>query len=125
MNNQLIPWTIEIRDLATRLRTEEGGWQAVRIDLSIRALAAAMPQSIEECLNYQPICQWILDEWPQRPPAPLETQLLELAHFIFDYDARAERIVVVAGNAGVELSRHEFEAVERMRSTAIPYARAA
>jgi dihydroneopterin aldolase len=117
MDNQYIPWTIEIRDLATRLRTEEGGWQAVRVDLSIRALTPAVPQSIEECLNYQPICQWMLDEWPQRPSAPLEARLQELARFIFGYDARVERIDADAGNAGIVLVRHEYETV--------PFARAA
>jgi dihydroneopterin aldolase len=117
MDNQLIPWIIEIKDLATRLRTEEGGWQAVRIDLSIRALTPAVPQSIEECLNYQPICHWMLDEWPRRPQAPLEARLLELARFIFGYDARVERIDAAAGNAGIVLSRHECEA--------FPFARAA
>lgn len=116
MDNQLIPWTIEIKDLATRLRTEEGGWQAVRIDLSIRALTPVVPQSIEECLDYQPICRWMLDEWPQRPPAPLEARLLELARFIVGYDVRAERIVAAAGNAGIVLSRHECETVTFARA---------
>jgi 7,8-dihydroneopterin aldolase/epimerase/oxygenase len=125
MDNQLIPWTIEIRDLATRLRTEEGGWQAVRIGLSICALTPAVPQSIEECLNYQPICQWMLDEWPLRPPASLEARLLELAHFIFGYDARVERIEAAAGKDDIVLSRHEYETAEHMQSGAIPYARAA
>lgn len=125
MDNQLVPWTIEIRGLATRLRTEEGGWQSVRIDLSVRALTPAAPRSIDECLNYQPICQWMLDEWPQRPSAPLEARLLELAHFIFGYDARVEWIEVAAGKAGIVLSRHEYETAEHMRSGAIPYARAA
>lgn len=116
MDNQLIPWTIEIKDLATRLRTEEGGWQAVHIDLSLRALTPAVPQSIEECLNYQPICKWMLDEWPQQQPAPLDARLLELARFIFDYDARVERIEAAAGKVGIVLSRHECEAVPLARA---------
>jgi dihydroneopterin aldolase len=116
MDNRLIPWTIEIRDLATRLRTEEGEWQAVHIDLSIRALTPAVPQSIEECLNYQPICQWMLDEWPQRPPAPLEARLLELARFIFDYDARVERIDAAVGKTCIVLSRHDCEAAPLARA---------
>lgn len=115
MDNQLIPWIIEIRDLATRLRTEEG-WQALSIDLSIRAHTPAVPQSIEECLNYQPICRWMLDEWPQRPPAPLEARLLELARFIFGYDARVERIEAAAGKTGIVLSRHECEAAPLARA---------
>lgn len=125
MDNQLIPWTIEIKDLATRLRTEEGGWQSVRIDLSIRARTPAVPQSIEECLDYQPICRWMLDEWPQRPPAPLEARLLELARFIFGYDARAERVAAAAGNAAIVLSRRECEAAGDMRTEPVQYARAA
>lgn len=125
MDNQLIPWIIEIKELATRLRTEEGGWQPVQIDLLIRARTPAVPQSIEECLDYQPICRWMLDEWPQRPPALLEARLLELARFIFDYDARAEWIDAAAGNAGIVISRHECEAAGDMRTVAVQYARAA
>ena len=125
MDNQLIPWIIEIKDLATRLRTEEGGWQPVRIGLSIRARTPAVPQSIEECLDYQPICRWMLDEWPQWPPAPLEARLLELARFVFDYDARAERIDAAAGNYGIALARHECEAAGDMRTVPVQYARAA
>lgn len=125
MDNQLIPWIIEIKELATRLRAEEGGWQAVRIDVSIRARTPALPQTIEECLDYQPICRWMLDEWPQRRPAPLEAHLLELARFIFDYDARAEWIDAAAGNAGIALARHECKAAGDMRTVPVPYARAA
>ena len=125
MDNQLIPWIIEIKELETRLRMEEGGWQTVRTDLAIRALTPAVPQSIDECLNYQPICRWMLDEWPQRPPAPLERRLLELAHVIFRYDARVERIEAASGKAGIVLSRHEYETAELALSGAIPYARVA
>ena len=139
MKNPLIPWTIEIKDLMTRLRVglleHERAYQPIRVNLSIRAITPAFPQSIEECLNYQPICEWAVREWPKQPHTPLlETKILELMRFIFEYDARVEWIDAVlskpeAAEKGctVEIrmtaSREEFEAAEMGESMpAVSYA---
>jgi 7,8-dihydroneopterin aldolase/epimerase/oxygenase len=97
MSTRVIPWTIEISNLATKLRVgiwdHEREFQPICIDLSIRAITSAFPQSIEDCLDYQPICHWITDEWPKQAHTPLlETKLCELMHFVFAFDARIEWI---------------------------------
>ena len=95
MNTRVIPWTIEIKDIDTQLRVgiweHEREHQPIRICISMRAIVPVFPQSIEDCLNYEPICRWIIDEWPKSPHTPLlETKLSELMRFIFDSDARLE-----------------------------------
>ncbi|MFD2270791.1 dihydroneopterin aldolase [Undibacterium arcticum] len=100
MNPRVIPWTIEVDEIQTQSRVgiweHERELQPLRISLSLRAIAPAFPQSIEDCLNYEPVCRWITDEWPAQPHTPLlETRLRELMHFIFDYDARIEWVDVV------------------------------
>lgn len=93
MDTRVIPWTIEISDICTQLRVgildHEREFQPIRISVSIRAIASASPQTIEDCLDYQPICRWITEEWPEQPHTPLlETKLRELMSFIFSYDSR-------------------------------------
>lgn len=95
MNRRVITWTIEIAAIETQLRVgiwdHEREYQPIRVSLSIRAIAPAFPETIEDCLNYQPICHWITDEWPRQPHTPLlETRLRELMEFVFDFDARVE-----------------------------------
>jgi dihydroneopterin aldolase len=99
MNPRVIPWTIEVEEIQTQSRVgiweHERELQPLRISLSLRAIAPAFPQSIEDCLNYEPVCRWIIDEWPAQPHTPLlETRLRELMRFIFDYDARIEWVDV-------------------------------
>jgi dihydroneopterin aldolase len=126
MNPRVIPWTIEIADIETRLRV--GIWehervlQPIRISMSIRALAAAIPESIADCLNYEPICRWIVETWPAQPHTELlETKLRELMDFVFNYDARIERVelaiakpqaIAAARGVGLRmaLERGEYEA---------------
>jgi FolB domain-containing protein len=95
MNTRMISWTIEIADIDTELRVgiweHERGLQPIRISISMRALAAVIPQSIDDCMNYEPICRWIVDTWPAQPHTPLlETKLRELLDFVFAHDARIE-----------------------------------
>lgn len=99
MNPPLIPWTIEIADIETKLCVgiweHERAFQPIRINITIRAIAPLFPISIEDCVNYQPICEWITDDWPRQPHTPLlETKLRELICFVFDFDARIEWIDV-------------------------------
>lgn len=91
MNTQMTPWTIEIKALATQLRfgAFDARPQPVSVDIAIGALTPAWPQMIEDCMNYQPVCRWLLEDWPGRPYTPrLETRLRELLQFIFDFDQR-------------------------------------
>lgn len=94
MNQILIPWTVEIRSLRTQLRGARGGAvQAVSVDVTVRALTPAHPVSIDDCMDYQPICRWILDELPGwRHGQRWECALQALLDFVFDADARIESV---------------------------------
>jgi dihydroneopterin aldolase len=126
MTTPLITWTIKIEDVGTWSRV--GIWehelelQPLRISLSVQAIAPAFPRRIEDCLDYQPICRWITDDWPRMPHTPLvETRLRELMDFVFHYDPRIEWVdasvlkpTAVAQAAGVgvrvAMSRSDYEA---------------
>lgn len=127
MSTQIIPWTIEIINLETKLRVgiweHEHEFQPIHINISIRAIAPAFPQFIEDCINYQPICSWMVNDWPQQQHTPLlETKLRELMCFIFNFDSRIEwadiaisktKAIQEAHSVGVKmaLSRCEYEAI--------------
>ena len=129
MDMHLIPWTIEITDINTQLRVgiwdHEREFQPIRINLSLRAIAPIFPHTIEDCLNYQPICRWITDEWPKQPHTPLlETKLRELMSFVFDFDSRVEWVdlaiskptaILAAYGVGIRmaLSRADYEGAFR------------
>lgn len=139
MNTRVIPWTIEIAEIETRLRV--GIWehelapQPIRINLTVRAIAAALPESIEDCVNYEPICRWIIDEWPQQPHTGLlETRLRELMAFVFGFDHRIEWVdaaiakpQAISGVRGVglrmALSRDDFESAFRSAPAAASHDR--
>ena len=122
----LTTWTIEITDLETESRL--GIWphelqpQPVRVSMTLRAIAAAFPTAIGECMDYEPLCKWICGAWSEMAHTPLlETRVRELTDFIFLYDARIEwaAVKVVKVNAvpqaaavgiSVSLSRLEHEA---------------
>ena len=128
----LTTWTIEITDLETESRL--GIWphemqpQPVRISMTLRAIAAAFPTTIDECLDYEPLCKWICSAWSGLPHTPLlETRVRELTDFIFLYDARIEwaAVKIVKVNAvhqaaavgiSVTMSRLEHEASFGMQS---------
>lgn len=136
MHTEIIPWTIEINNLETRLRVgiweHERAFQPVHIRLSLRAITAASPQSIEDCLDYQPICRWIVSDWPQQPHTPLlETKLRELMDFIFSYDARIEwadaaiskpQAIAEARGVGVRLalSRDDYDSIFCRKTSLTP-----
>jgi dihydroneopterin aldolase len=126
MITRVIPWTIEIAALNTRLRVgiwdHERELQAIQIHLSIRAIAPVLPQTIDDCLDYQPICHWIVNVWPEQAHTMLlETKMNELLAFVFNFDARIEWVdaaickpsaIAEARAVGVRmaLSRGEYEA---------------
>lgn len=141
MNTRLIPWTIEIAGIDTHLRV--GIWehelepQPIRINLTLRAIAPAHPASIDDCVNYEPVCRWMIDEWPRHPHTQLlETRLRELLTFVFRFDARIEWIdasiskpQAIAGVGGVGLrlamTRDDFETAfqcaQEVASIGLPY----
>ena len=93
MDTGLIDWTIEIRELKTWLRfgMSDNLPQAVSVDIGIRARTPVRPQAIEDCVNYQPICRWALDDWPRHAHLPLlDGHAGALLDFIFAFDERIE-----------------------------------
>jgi dihydroneopterin aldolase len=108
MNTKLIPWTIEVRALATELRRDADPRcrQAACVDITIRALAPAFPQTIEDCINYQPICEHVLGRWSAAANALLpETAVRELMAFILGFDERIGQVDVALSTGGVTLRR--------------------
>jgi hypothetical protein len=110
MNPPRIQWGIEIERLIAyfpnSLSTTDALPTPLRVDLSISALAPALPLSIADCMDYQPICQWICHQWPltearvnlscQAVVSRLANQhkLAELLVFLFEYDQRIQTVDV-------------------------------
>ena len=128
----MMTWTMEIADLRTDSRV--GIWphelhpQPLRVSMTLRVVATAFPQTIDECLDYEPLCKWICGAWSGNAHTPLlETRVRELTDFIFAYDGRIEwaAVKIVKSNAvrqaggvgiSIAMSRSEYEASFGMRS---------
>jgi len=122
-------WSVSIERLCTQLRVgvydHEREPQPVWVTLRLRGSAAACPTALGECIDYEPLCRWITEQWPCTPHIPLlETRVNELLAFTFDFDRRVQEVQVglakqrVSGSAvaiGIErsVSRTEFEAQRR------------
>ncbi len=126
-------WSVRIERLCTQLRVgiyaDELEPQPVWVDLVLHGTAAACPAALGECLDYEPLCRWITEEWPGTPHIPLlETRVNELIAFAFDFDGRVQQVRAglakerVSGSAvsvGIErsVSRADFEAQRRHGQT--------
>jgi len=122
-------WSVRIERLRTRLRVgvdaDELAPQPVWVTLRLRGVAAACPVTLDECIDYAPLCRWITEAWPRTPHVPLlETRVNELVAFAFNLDARVQEVHVglakqrmggQAASVGIErcVSRPEFEAQRR------------
>ncbi|MES2259452.1 MAG: hypothetical protein V4724_13065 [Pseudomonadota bacterium] len=106
MQQQLIPWTIEIKQLMTRLRGAPSlPDRPVCIDVTIRAMTPACPREIEDCMNYQPVCEWIVEDLPRQRYRPrLETALRAVLAVVVDSDPRIEWAEVNMTVAGTTLT---------------------
>lgn len=86
-------WTIRVHRLETQLRVglgiDEQHPQPISVSLRVTGLAEVHPESLDQCFDYKPICQWILEDWPQAEHTTLlETRFNELVEFIFSQDKR-------------------------------------
>jgi dihydroneopterin aldolase len=105
MAGRLIPWTIEVRALATELR-KGGAWrrQAATVDITVHALAPAFPQTIEDCIDYQPICEHVLGAWSDGASGAQPQQAArDLIAYILDRDGRIDQVDVALATGGVTL----------------------
>lgn len=124
-------WTVRVQSLATRLRVgiyqHEHEHQPIIVSLTMRGLAESMPTTIEQCFDYEPICRWITDEWPDTLHTPLlETRANELLEKVFNADQRIQDVwiglykteaIAKAERVGVErdVSRRQFKESSRLR----------
>ena len=121
MGARAIPWTIEVRALATQLRTGGGSGrrQAATVDITIRALASACPQTIEDCINYQPICEHVLGAWSDAASAAQpERALRDLIAFILDADGRIGQVDATLSAGDTTLRLTQARPLRRLRLAA-------
>jgi len=88
-------WTIKIDRMEIRLPVgiyaDELEPQTVWVSVTATGAAKASPQSIEHCLDYEPLCHWLAEVWPNTPHTPLlETRINQLLGFVFGLDSRVE-----------------------------------
>ena len=110
MSRHLIPWTIEVRALATELRADPTACQrqAAKVDITVRALAPAFPQTIEDCIDYQPICEHVLGAWSDAASAlQPELALRALIDFVLGCDERIGQVEVALATGGTTLRRSQ------------------
>jgi 7,8-dihydroneopterin aldolase/epimerase/oxygenase len=129
-------WTVRIHRLETMLRvgaSEEGQHpQPVTVSLRISGLAETHPEGLEQCFDYQPICRWVVEEWPHTPHTELlETRFNELVEHIFAQDKRVmdvwvglykSRAVRQAAFVGLErdVTRRQYQEQLRQTSVVVP-----
>jgi 7,8-dihydroneopterin aldolase/epimerase/oxygenase len=125
-------WTVRVEELCTRLRVgiypHELEHQPILLSLRISGLAETFPSSLAECFDYEPICRWALEQWPESPHTPLlETRLNELIERVFNEDKRIRDVwfglykpQAISSTKFVglerELTRRQFEEQQRSRS---------
>jgi dihydroneopterin aldolase len=122
-------WTVRVERLEIQLPVgiyaDEVEPQPVWVSLTATGMAPASPNSLDQCFDYEPLCRWLLDEWPRTPHTPLlEARINQLLAFLFDLDARVQTVWVglykqrMSRNAvavGIErqTTRVEFDAQQR------------
>ena len=122
-------WTVRVERLDIQLpegiHADEVEPQPVWVSLAATGMAPASPNSLDQCFDYEPLCRWLLDEWPRTPHTPLlEARINQLLAFLFGLDARVQTVWVglykqrMSRNAvavGIErqTTRVEFDAQQR------------
>lgn len=119
MVRQHIPWTIEVRALATELRNGPWRRQRASVDITVHALAPAFPQTIEDCIDYQPICEHVLGAWSDGASGALPEQAVrDLIAFILGRDERIGHVDVALSTGGVTVRVAQARAVREVRRVA-------
>ncbi len=92
-------WTLKVERLATELAVgiyeSELEPQPIWVSLTATGEASAAPSELNECFDYEPLCRWITEQWPQSPHTPLlETRINQLIAFVFESDERIRHVWV-------------------------------
>lgn len=112
-------WTVRIERLATELPVgiydNEREPQPVWVSLTATGEANAVPGTLDECFDYEPLCNWLTQEWPKSPHTPLlETRVNQVIGFVFAADARIHQVWVGLYKQRVS---HQAHAVGMERSS--------
>lgn len=124
-------WTVRVEALRTTLRVgiyeHELQHQPILLKLRISGLAEALPHTLAQCFDYEPICRWALEEWPLSPHTLLlETRLNELIEYVFNSDKRIMDVFFGFYKTQAfkntefvglerEITRRQFEELQRSR----------
>lgn len=77
--------------LAVGVHAEEIEPQPIWVSVCASGDAAAVPGTLKECFDYEPLCRWLTEVWPKFPHVQLlETRINELFEFVFGLDARVQ-----------------------------------
>ncbi|WP_198149617.1 dihydroneopterin aldolase [Azoarcus sp. CIB] len=92
-------WSVKIERLETRLAVgiyeDEYEPQPVWVSVTLTGLAPAVPDGLDDCLDYEPLCRWLATEWPRTPHTPLlETRVNEIFDYAFGLDSRVQEVSV-------------------------------
>ena len=123
-------WTVRIERLAIRLavgvHADEREPQPLWVSVTLEGLAPASPRTLDECIDYEPLCRWLTQHWPRTPhTALLETRINEVLAFAFGLDdnvhsARVglykERMSRDAVSVGIERHATRLEFLAQRRS---------
>jgi dihydroneopterin aldolase len=90
-------WTLKVERMEIHLpvgiHPDEVDPQPLWVSLTATGMADASPRSIEQCIDYEPLCHWLSSEWPRTPHTPLlETRINQLIAFVFDLDTRVQTV---------------------------------
>lgn len=122
-------WTVRVQNLMTRLRVgiyqHEHEHQPIIVCLTLRGLSESEPTTLEQCFDYEPICHWVTEDWPEtKHTLLLEMRANELLEHVFNADRRIQDVwlglykteaIKKAERVGVEreMSRRQFESQTR------------
>jgi len=124
-------WSVVIQSLRTTMRvglhSHEYDPQPVQITLKVSSLASSDPESIDQCVDFDPLVRWLSQTLPTMPgPALLENRVNDIAQYVFSADKRIlgvwvalykEAAVNTSAFIGVEkeMTRRQFEDLQRKR----------
>lgn len=125
-------WTLRVErmpiELAVGIYPHEQLPQPLLVTLEVEGTSDADPCDLEGCLDYEPLCLWLQQTWPQSPHVPLlETRVNEVFDFLFSSDPRIkaakvglykERMSLGAKVVGIErrTTREAFEQLMHRRA---------
>ena len=68
-------WTVRVDSIKTELCVgiydHEKKHQPIELNLQISGMADTAPSQLAQCFDYEPICRWVIDVWPQTAHTPL------------------------------------------------------